>query len=210
MTNDETLNGQDHETDTSDNGANPDVAAMAAEAEGAQEGADDTVEELTLEARIIELEGEVARLNDQVLRERAETANVRRRADKDKSDASQYAVTSFAREMLTVADNLSRALTTLPEDYDQGLKPFVEGVDMTGRELSNIFDRFGIKAVTPQAGEKFDPKVHQAMFEVPTDDHPVGSVVQVVATGYVIKDRLLRPAMVGVAKGNDPAVDTEA
>ena len=161
-------------------------------------------------ARIEELEAEIAKLNDQLLRERAETANVRRRAEKDKQDASQYAVTSFARDMLSVADNLSRALTTVPETFDDALKPFVDGVDMTARELANIYERFGIKSVSPEPGEKFDPKMHQAMFEVPTEDHPEGTVVQVVATGYVIKDRLLRPAMVGVAKGGAKSVDTEA
>ena len=90
------------------------------------------------------------------------------------------------------------------------MKAFVEGVDMTGRELLNTMERYGIKKVEPEIGEKFDHKFHLAMFEVPTDEQAPGSIMQVVAPGYVIKDRLLRPAMVGVAKGEQKSVDTEA
>lgn len=156
------------------------------------------------------LQSEVAVLKDQVLRARAETENVRRRADRDRQDASAYAVTGFARDMLTVSDNLRRALDTMPDDVADDMKGFVEGVEMTERELLNTMERYGIKKVEPEVGEKFDHKFHQAMFEVPTADHAPGSVMQVVAPGYVIKDRLLRPAMVGVAKGDAKVVDTEA
>ncbi len=158
---------------------------------------------------IAKLQAEVATLKDRLLRSAAETENVRRRADKDKQDASAYAVTSFARDVLNISDNLRRALDSQPEDVSDDMKGFVEGVDMTERELLNTMERYGIKKVEPEIGEKFDHKFHQAMFEVPTEDHPTGSVMQVVAAGYVIKDRLLRPAMVGVAKGA-PKVDTEA
>lgn len=153
---------------------------------------------------------EVATLKDQVLRARAETENVRRRADRDRADASAYAVTGFARDMLTVSDNLRRALDAMPDDVAADMKAFVEGVEMTERELLNTMERYGIKKVEPEVGEKFDHKFHQAMFEVPTPDHAPGSVMQVVAAGYVIKDRLLRPAMVGVAKGEEKKLDTEA
>lgn len=159
---------------------------------------------------ITALQSEVAVLKDQVLRARAETENVRRRADRDRQDASAYAVTGFARDMLTVSDNLRRALDTMPDDVADDMKGFIEGVEMTERELLNIMERYGIKKVEPEVGEKFDHKFHQAMFEVPTAEHAPGSVMQVVAAGYVIKDRLLRPAMVGVAKGEAKAVDTEA
>jgi len=159
---------------------------------------------------IVELQSEVAMLKDQILRARAETENVRRRADRDRQDASAYAVTGFARDMLTVSDNLRRALDTMPEDVADDVKGFVEGVEMTERELLNTMERYGIKKVEPEIGEKFDHKFHQAMFEVPTAEHVPGSVMQVVAAGYVIKDRLLRPAMVGVAKGEAKVVDTEA
>ena len=159
---------------------------------------------------IAALQSEVAVLKDQVLRARAETENVRRRADRDRQDASAYAVTGFARDMLTVSDNLRRALDSMPDDVADDIKAFIEGVEMTERELLNIMERYGIKKVEPEIGEKFDHKFHQAMFEVPTAEHAPGSVMQVVSSGYVIKDRLLRPAMVGVAKGEAKAVDTEA
>lgn len=156
------------------------------------------------------LMSEVAVLKDQVLRARAETENVRRRADRDRADASAYAVTGFARDMLTVSDNMRRALDAMPDDVAEDMKAFVEGVEMTERELLKTMEKYGIQKVEPEVGEKFDHKFHQAMFEVPTPDHAPGSVMQVVAAGYVIKDRLLRPAMVGVAKGEAKAVDTEA
>ncbi|MBO6504671.1 MAG: nucleotide exchange factor GrpE [Kordiimonadaceae bacterium] len=159
---------------------------------------------------IAALTEEVATLKDQVLRARAETENVRRRADRDRADASAYAVTGFARDMLSVSDNMRRALDSMPEDVADEMKAFVEGVEMTERELLKTMEKYGIEKVEPEVGEKFDHKFHQAMFEVPTADHAPGSVMQVVAAGYVIKDRLLRPAMVGVAKGEAKAVDTEA
>lgn len=183
-------------------------AAVAAEAAAVEEealGADGE------EDVVAQLQSEVADLKDRLLRAVAETENVRRRAEKDKTDAAAYGVTSFARDMLTVSDNLKRALETLPEETPDDLKGFVEGVTMTERELLNTLERHGIKEVNPEVGDKFDHKFHQAMFEVPTNDHAPGSIMQVVAAGYVIKDRLLRPAMVGVAKGGEPAkVDTEA
>ncbi|MCJ9429890.1 nucleotide exchange factor GrpE [Kordiimonas marina] len=172
-------------------------------------------EEMQAEAQdgddlVAQLQAENADLKDKLLRAVAETENVRRRADKDKQDASAYAVTGFARDMLNVSDNLRRALDTLPEEIEGTLKSFVEGVTMTERELLNTLERHGIREVKPEAGDKFDPLLHQAMFEVPTDEVAPGSVVQVVTAGYVIKDRLLRPAMVGVAKGAAQKVDTEA
>ncbi len=159
---------------------------------------------------VAELQSEVAVLKDRLLRAVAETENVRRRADKDKADASNYAVTGFARDMLNVSDNLRRALDSQPEDTPDDFKGFAEGVEVTERELLNIMERYGIKKVEPEVGEKFDHKFHQAMFEVPTAEHTPGSIMQVVAPGYVIKDRLLRPAMVGVAKGAEKTVDTKA
>jgi len=159
---------------------------------------------------IASLQSEVATLKDRLLRTAAETENVRRRADKEKADASKYAVTGFARDMLNVGDNLRRALDVQPADVADDMKGFVEGVAMTESELLSIMERYGINKIEPEIGEKFDHKFHQAMFEVPTEEHVPGSVMQVVATGYVIKDRLLRPAMVGVAKGAEKKLDTEA
>lgn len=185
----------------------------AAEADAAEVADDETeveADEQDEEDIITNLQSEIAALKDQVLRARAETENVRRRADRDRSEASAYAVTGFARDLLNVGDNLRRALDAMPEDVAADMKAFVEGVEMTERELLNIMERHGITKVNPEVGEKFDHKFHQAMFEVPTEDHVPGSIMQVVAPGYVIKDRLLRPAMVGVAKGEKKAVDTEA
>lgn len=143
-------------------------------------------------------------LKDRVLRTMAEMENVRRRAEKDKVDASAYAVTAFARDILNVSDNLSRAMQATPQEIADDVKGLVEGVEMTERELLNTLERHGIKQVAPAEGDKFDPKIHQAMFEVPTPTGPSGLVMNVVAPGYVIKDRLLRPAMVGVSKGEAP------
>lgn len=184
------------------------------ELEGAEEAvaaeAQVSEDENAEESVVAQLQSEVAELKDRLVRSLAETENVRRRAEKDKADASAYGVTAFARDMLNVSDNLRRALDTAPEDVAEDMKGFVEGVDMTERELLNILERHGIKKVEPEVGEKFDHKFHQAMFEVPTNDHTPGCVMQVVAAGYVIKDRLLRPAMVGVAKGEVQKLDTEA
>lgn len=190
-----------------------DESDLDQEAVEAENNADEELEQEAEEQEvdpIAELQSEVAVLKDQVLRARAETENVRRRADRDRQDASAYAVTGFARDMLTVSDNLRRALDTMPEDVADDMKGFVEGVEMTERELLNTMEKYGITKVEPEVGEKFDHKFHQAMFEVPTTEHAPGSVMQVVNAGYVIKDRLLRPAMVGVAKGEAKTVDTEA
>ncbi|NVJ99558.1 MAG: nucleotide exchange factor GrpE [Alphaproteobacteria bacterium] len=178
-------------------------------AEAAEATAEDTGAAAPEEDVVAQLKSEVADLKDRLLRAVAETENVRRRAEKDKADASAYGVTAFARDMLNVSDNLRRALDSAPTEVTEDLKGFVEGVDMTERELLNILERHGIRKVEPEVGEKFDHQFHQAMFEVPTNEHTPGSVMQVVAAGYVIKDRLLRPAMVGVAKGEVQKVDTE-
>lgn len=180
--------------------------------EEAVQASDAPAEEAAVEMEedvVAQLKSENAELKDRLLRAVAETENVRRRADKDKADASAYGVTAFARDMLNVSDNLRRALDAAPTEIADDMKSFVEGVDMTERELLNILERHGIKKVEPAVGDKFDHQFHQAMFEVPTNEHTPGSVMQVVAAGYVIKDRLLRPAMVGVAKGEVQKVDTE-
>lgn len=159
-------------------------------------------------------EDEINDLRDKLLRAVAETENVRRRSEKEKSDAANYAVTKFARDILAVGDNLSRAMEAMPEDTEipEDIRNMIEGVKMTERELHNIFERHGIQKIDPK-GEKFDHNLHQAMFEAPTDD-PDGTVIQVMQVGYRIKDRLLRPAMVGVSKGGSEAahegVDTKA
>ena len=144
---------------------------------------------------------EIKTLNDRALRAMAEAENTRRRAQREIEDTRAYSITGFAREMLTVQDNLRRALAHLPEDMkeNEAYKAFIEGVEVTERELLNIFDRHGIKLVHPK-GEAYDHNLHQAIFEVETDEAAPGTIVQVIQEGYVLRDRLLRPAMVGVAK----------
>lgn len=157
---------------------------------------------------------EIADLKDRLLRAVAETENLRRRSDREKSDAANYAITSFARDLLSVSDNLRRALDSIPADTDLGenAKTLVEGIEMTERELGNMLERHNIKKIDP-LGEKFSYDLHQALFEIPDTGKEDGTIVQVMQVGFVIKDRLLRPAMVGVAKGgkteNTEHVDTK-
>jgi molecular chaperone GrpE len=156
-------------------------------------------------------QAEAAALKDQLLRALAETEKVRRRAARDKEDATKFAMAGFAREVLGVADNLSRAIEAIsPEslEKDPALKTLFEGVQATQRQLDTAFEKQAIKKVWP-LGEKFDSNLHQAMFEVPGTDKPAGTVVQVLQAGYTLHERLLRPAMVGVAKGQPVAAQPE-
>ena len=150
------------------------------------------------------LEAEKADLKDKLLRLMADMENLRRRTAREITDARTYAVTNFARDMLNVADNVRRAIESVPEEdrstAEGSFKGLIEGIDLTERDLLKNLERHGVKQLDPQ-GQKFDPNLHQAMFEVPNPDVPNGTVVQVVQTGYVIGDRVLRPALVGVAKG---------
>ncbi len=149
------------------------------------------------------LREENAALKDRALRTMAEMENLRRRTEKEVKDAKVYAVASFARDMLVVNDNLGRAIEALPDDAresDDNLKALVEGVELVEREMLNHLEKHGVKRLSPE-GEKFNPHFHQAMFEVPNTEVPNNTVVQVVQAGYVIGERVLRPAMVGVSKG---------
>ncbi len=154
-------------------------------------------------------------LKDRALRLTADMENLRRRTARDVHDARVYAIANFARDMLSVSDNLKRALDAIPPEAkasgDAGFTSLIEGVELTERSMLSALERHGVKKLEPQ-GEKFDPNFHQAMFEVPNADVPANSVVQVVQTGYVIGDRVLRPAMVGVAKGGPkhPAAEPAA
>lgn len=151
-------------------------------------------------------------LKDRALRVAAEMENLRRRTARDVHDARTYAVANFARDMLSVSDNLRRALDAIPAEAkasgDAGFKALIEGVDLTERAMLSALERHGVKKLAPE-GEKFDPNFHQAMFEVPNPDVPANTVVQVVQPGYSIGERVLRPAMVGVAKGG-PKFTAEA
>lgn len=150
------------------------------------------------------LEAEVAELKDRMLRTLAEMENLRRRTEREMADARQYAVANFARDMLNVSDNLRRAIDAIPGEsrgeVDPVLAALIEGVEVTERGLAQTLQKFGIRPIEAK-GQKFDPERHQAMFEVEDPDQPSGTVAEVVQTGYVIGDRVLRPAFVGVAKG---------
>ena len=151
---------------------------------------------------VARLEAENGELKDRMLRTLAEMENLRKRTEREVADSRAYAVTAFARDLLSVADNLSRALAAVPaEDENPALKALAEGVGLTGRELETVLAKHGVVKVEPKAGERFDPNLHQAMFEVPDPSRPTGSVVEVVQPGFTISGRLLRPAMVGVSKG---------
>ncbi|MGH1592080.1 nucleotide exchange factor GrpE [Methylobacterium phyllosphaerae] len=152
-------------------------------------------------------------LKDRMLRTLAEMENLRRRTEREVADARAYAVTNFARDVLNVADNIRRALDSVPADAkasaDGALKGLIDGIELTERDLGKTLERHGVKIVEPQ-GQRFDPNRHQAMFEVPNAEVPAGTVVQVVQAGYVIGERVLRPALVGVAKGGPKAAANPA
>lgn len=153
--------------------------------------------------RVAALEDQLAEAKQQTLYAQAEIQNVRRRAEKEVADARAYSTTSFARDILSVADNLSRGLSAIPAELrgDERLKGLVTGLEATGRELDSVFARNGITKVEAM-GATLDPNKHQAMMEVPSDEAP-GTIVQEMQAGYMIKDRLLRPALVGVARKPD-------
>ena len=166
----------------------------------------DTPEAPEIDARdleIAQLKEEAAALKDRLLRTAAEMENLRKRAEREKAEATLYAATNFARDLLSVADNMQRALAAMSKDAreqaDDVTKNLFTGIEMTERELLSVFQRYNIRKVET-VGAKFDPNFHQALFEMPTKDHPPGTVVQEMQSGFAIGDRCLRPAMVGVAK----------
>jgi molecular chaperone GrpE len=154
------------------------------------------------------LEAQLGELRDKYLRAVAEAENMRKRAERDVADARAYGITSFAREVLGVADNLARALGSLDpkarETAEGTLKAVLDGVELTRRDLQKVLERHGVRPLDP-LGEKFDPNFHQAMYEMPAPEAPPGTVVQVIQPGYAIGDRVLRPALVAVAKGGPKA-----
>jgi molecular chaperone GrpE len=178
-----------------------DMMDYASEPAPAQEGCHvvDPVED-----RTATLEAEKADLKDKLLRLMAEMENLRRRTEREVADAKAYGVTSFARDMLGAADNLRRALESMPDDAKAALegpsKALVEGVELTERDFLKTLERHGVRKLAPE-GQKFDPNMHQAMFESPHATVPKGHVMAVVQTGYAIGERVLRPAFVGVSAG---------
>jgi molecular chaperone GrpE len=174
------------------------------EAEDLREETAEAAPEVADHDRAAKLEEELAKARQDVLYAHAELQNVRRRAEKEAADARAYGVTSFARDILSVADNLERGLAAIPEEVrgDERLKGLIAGLEATGRELNAVFQRQGIARIAAM-GLPLDPNRHQAMLEVPTADAEPGTIVQEMQAGYTIKDRLLRPALVGVAKKPD-------
>src|SRR5438552_6872084 len=164
----------------------------------------DDPEEGSVEA----LQKEATEARDKMLRTLAEMENLRKRTSREVADARTYGITGFARDVLDIADNLQRALDAVPAEAranaDPGLKALIEGVELTERSLLNALEKNGVKKFDP-AGGKFDPNFQQAMFEVPDPSVPSGTVVQVVQTGYMMGDRVLRPSLVGVSKGGAKA-----
>lgn len=194
-------------TDEANNNGPDAMAGETAAADMAQDAAnnmagDESVDPLEM------LKAENAELRDRFLRLAADMDNLRRRTERELKDAKTYAVTAFARDMLAVSDNLRRALEALPDEAraaaDAGLSALVEGVEMTERGMLTTLEHHGVRKIDAE-GQKFDPHFHQAMFEVPNPNVPNNTVVQVVQAGYAIGDRVLRPAMVGVAKGGPKA-----
>jgi len=147
-------------------------------------------------------------MKDRLLRTLAEMENLRKRTEREIADSRLYSVTSFARDLLVVGDNMRRALEAVTPELrstaESGVKALIDGIELTERELLKALEKNGVRQFIPQ-GEKFDPNLHQAMFEIPDATVPAGSVVQVVQPGYMIGDRVLRPALVGVSKGGPKA-----
>lgn len=185
------------------------IPSMTADADAAPCAAVDPA------ARIAELEALAAEANDRALRALAEAENVRRRAERDKQDASKYAIAGFARDVLGVGDNLRRALDSIDADArkaSDAMENLATGVELTERDLHAIMERQAIKRIDP-LGQRFDSNQHEALFEIPDDSQPAGTVAQVIEVGYMLHDRLLRPAKVGVTKGGPkaaPAQQTDA
>ncbi len=179
------------------NGADPVQDNVAPAAEAATEA-----------GTVAALEAEKAELRDKLLRTLADMENLRRRTEREVADARSYGMAGFARDMLGVADNFRRAIESLPQEAvasaEGTLKALLDGIEITERDLLKTLERHGVKKLDP-AGQKFDPHLHQAMFEAPDPSVPKGTVTQVVQTGFTIGDRVLRPAMVGVSTGGPRA-----
>jgi len=179
------VDGEDNTLPADDAGGDDDIATLAAERD---------------------------ELRDQLLRTLADNENLRRRTERELTAAKKYGAMGFARDLMASVDNLDKAIDLIPEnkdELDETVKNILIGVEMTGREIASVLERHNISKISPD-GEKFDYNLHQAMFEVPSDDVEPGIVMQVVQSGYQLHDRLLRPAMVGVSKPASPSQTTEA
>jgi len=193
---DETTKPEDAGPEATSPAANTDAAELAAR----------------LAAEVDTLQGQIADLTDRLLRAHAEMENIRKRAEREREETARYAISKFAREVVGVADNFERAIQAVPAgaaDQDSALQSLVEGVSMTEREFVNVLERNGVRRVNPK-GEPFNPHLHQAMMEMQNPDVAAGTILEVFQPGYVIEDRVLRPAMVVVAKGGPKASKPES
>src|ERR1043165_3163928 len=180
---------------------------------GAEADAPETAQAETPPDPVATLTKEAADLKDRLLRTLAEMENLRRRTEREVADARAYGITNFARDILAVADNMERAMKALDDEIrdqaEAGVKALLDGVELTERELIKAMEKHGVKKLEPQ-GQKFDPNLHQAMFEIPDESVPAGTVLQVMQPGYTIGERVLRPALVGVSKGGPKQAPAEA
>lgn len=151
------------------------------------------------EAEIDQLRAERDALQDKFMRALADAENARKRSDKDRREAENYGGSKLARDMLPIYDNMKRALESLSDEQKQVAGPMIEGIELTMRELRNVFSKHGITVISPEVGERFDPKLHEAMFEAPLPGTKAGEIIQVSTEGFMLHDRILRPAQVGVS-----------
>ena len=182
-------------------------------ANGPDSATPETAQTETQPDQVAALAKEANDLKDRLLRTLAEMENLRRRTEREVADARIYGVTNFARDILAVADNMERAMKALDDEIrdkaDAGVKALLDGLELTERELIHVMEKHGVKKLEPQ-GQKFDPNLHQAMFEIPDASVPAGTVVQIMQPGYTIGERVLRPALVGVSKGGPKAAPGDA
>lgn len=160
---------------------------------------DDTAAETTAEERLAAAEAAVADMQDRLMRALAEAENTRKRAQRDKREAEAYGAARLARDLLPVYDNLNRALSAATDEQRASASAVIEGVELTLRELSTVMERHGMERISPAVGDAFDPQRHQAMFEAPVPNVAAGGIIQVMTDGFLLHDRLLRPAQVGVS-----------
>ena len=161
----------------------------------------DLTEEPAEESEVERLQAEVDALKDRLMRSMAEAENIRKRGERDRRDAESYGGTKLARDLLPVTDNMARAMATITDEQREANQALIEGIELTQRELLSAFAKNKITPLVPEVGAKFDPKFHQAMFEAPFPDVKAGHIIQVLNEGFMISDRLLRPAQVGVSSG---------
>ena len=174
----------------------------------AEEYADQEIEISDDDIEIDTLRAERDQFRDRFMRALADAENARKRADKDRREAENYGGSKLSRDLLPLYDNMKRALEAATEDQKAVSAALIEGIELTMRELVNVFGRHGIKPITPQVGDKFDPKQHEAMFEAPLPGTQAGNIIQVSTEGFMLHDRLLRPAQVGVSSNTNTETKT--